>query len=199
MQEILQASRRAKWKGWYFSFKLIIARYFVKHWKCFLHVPPLSFTFLCSPKTHKEPAKQLSRLRLLWAMNTGSVSLLKHLPFCLLCISLQFDKGGHCTRGTFFGFSFPSQGFSAAHWKEGYMTDKFHFMPTTIMTLLFERGGFVCKPLSGEKDEKEKTSWLHVTLNQQDTCQCLLRFLLLLSRFNFNVLACSTFPFFFFS
>lgn len=134
-------------------------------------------------------------------MNTDSVSLLKHLPFCLLCISLQFDKGSHCTRGTFFGFSSPSLGFGAACWKGGGgdVTDKFHFMPTTIMALLFQRGGFVCKPLSGEKkkkkDEKEQ-SWLHVTLNQQDTCQCLLRSLLLLSWLNFNALVCSTFPFF---
>lgn len=36
------------------------------------------------------------------------------------------------------------------------MTDKFHFMPTTIMALLFVRDGFVCKPLSGEKKMKKR-------------------------------------------
>lgn len=150
---MLQAIPLAKWKGRYL---IIIARYSVNHWKCFLYVPPLSFTFLSSPKTHKEPAKQLSRLVLLWAMNTASVSLLKHLPFCLLCMSLQVRQRQPLYQGTFFGFSFPSQGFSAAYCKESYMTDKFHFMPTTIMALLFERGGFVCKSLSGKKMKRRK-------------------------------------------
>lgn len=35
---------------------------------------------------------------------------------------------------------------------------------------------------------------MHISLNQHDTCKCV--FFLLLSRFNFNALACSAFPIF---
>lgn len=128
-------------------------------------------------------------------MNTDSVSLLKHLPFCLLCICLPFDKDGHCTRGTFFGFSFPSQGFSAAYWRGATWQISFTLCPQQSWLYCSNEVVLFASPCQEKKDEKEKTSWLHVTLNQQDTCQCLLRFLLLLSRFNFNVLACTTFPF----
>lgn len=136
--------------------RLILAGYFVKHWKCFSYD---SSTLFSSPLImHVEALPEnWAGWSLLWAMNTDSVSLLKHLPFCLLCISLQFDKGSHCTRGTFFGFSSPSLGFGAACWKGGGdVTDKFHFMPTTILALLFQRGGFICKPLSGEKKKKKR-------------------------------------------
>lgn len=43
------------------AFKLIIARYFVQHWKSLLYHPSLSFTFLSSPQALSEAAKQLSR------------------------------------------------------------------------------------------------------------------------------------------
>lgn len=77
---------------------------------------------------------------------TDLVSLLKHLPFCLVCISLQDDKDRYCIGGdVFLPFFFFSE-LQCCVFEEGYMTDKFHFIPTTIMALLFKQGSFVSKP-----------------------------------------------------
>lgn len=60
-----------------------------------------------------------------------------------------------------------------------HYTDTFHFIPTTIVAPLFKWGSLqvACKLLSWKGDEKEKTSWLHFTLNQQVTCQYLISWL----------------------
>lgn len=66
-----------------------------------------------------------------------------------------------------------------------YMTGTFHLVPTTIVAPLFKWGSLqvACKLLLWKGDEKEKTSWLHVTLNQQDTWQYLIS--LLVQHFTF--------------
>lgn len=132
--------KQASWKREK-AFKLIIARYFVKHWKCFLCVPPLPFAFLSSPQTHKEPAKQLSRLGLALS-NEHRFSFIAQ-TFTILFAMYQptvWQRLPLYHRDIFWLF-FSFWRLQCCILEGGYMKDKFHSVPTTIMALLFGWGG----------------------------------------------------------
>lgn len=141
------------------------------------------FVFCTTLPTHKHSAKQQNRFshplsreqRLGFIAQTFTILFAMYKPVDWQRLPLY--------PGDILGFSFPSKGFSAAYWRGGYMTDKFHFVPTTIMALLFLWGWFL-QAFVRKKGCKWENKLIacYTKPNQQDTCQCLVCFFLLLSK-----------------
>lgn len=153
------------------------------------------FVFCTTLPTHKHSAKQQNRFshplsseqRLGFIAQTFTILFAMYKPVDWQRLPLY--------PGDILGFSFPSKGFSAAYWKGGGTWQiSFTLCPQQSWLYCSYEVGF-CKPLSERKDANEKTSWLHVTLNQTNKthvgvwcvffCYCLS---------SVNYLVCSTFP-----
>ncbi len=158
---MLQAIPQTKWKGRYAQFKeykLLIFGYFVKHWKCFLYVLPLFFPVF-SQDTYRA-CQKLSRLGLALSNEHGFSFIAQ--TFTILFAMQQpaaWQRLPLYQSDIFWLFSSFSW-LQCCAVEEGNMTDKFHFMPTTIVALLFDRGGFVCKPLYRKMKRRNQADWM---------------------------------------
>lgn len=158
----------------------------------------LSLTFLYFLPTHKNPTKQLHRLGHAASTECGfgfiAPTFTVLFALCQPAVWQRLPLYQGDIFGLFFFFS-KLWGCKRATWQISfplYPQQSWLYCPDEAV--LFGRR--FLWGLKKKKTEKKKESWLYVTLNQHNARQCFLFFLLLLSSFHFDVLACSTFPVF---